>query len=255
VPASIKLQEKYGDDLQVIFVESQAHTRDDYESFAWRSKWIGNNAIWTEERPIPTTGDGLPETALIGVDGKVIMQGNPGAFGKKLEAAVEAEVKKSKAPPAGTSEALKPAWTAFLKGEVAAALAECDKVASDEGKAAHAEFVAIEKRKIARLKWLVDNGYPSDADKLGAELAKSVKGTAELEALVSAQTARLAAPDMAAEREAEKAWSSFVNQIAKKKPFDPANVKKAESLDKKYSGTKAGGRAARLAELAKVKNA
>ncbi len=255
MPTSIKLQEKYGDDVQVIFVESQAHTREDYESFAWRSKWMGNNAIWTDERPIPTVGTGLPETALIGVDGKVIMQGNPGSFGKKFEAAVEAEVKKSKAPPEGTPEALKPAWIAYMKGEVSAALAECDKVGSDEAKAAHEQFLSMAKRQIARVKWLVDNGYPADADKLAGELAKAVKGTPDLETQVAAQVTRLAAPDMAAEKEADKAWANFVKEISKKKPFDPANVKKAESLDKKFPNTNAGRRAAHLAELAKVKNA
>jgi hypothetical protein len=255
VPASIKLQEQYGDAIQVIFVESQAHTREDYESFAWRSKWMGNNAIWTDERPIPTVGDGLPETALIGVDGKVIMQGNPGGFGKKLEAAVEAEVKKSKSPPAGTSDALKPAWTAYLKGDITGALAECDKVGSDEAKAAHEQFLSMAKRQIARVKWLVDNGYLIEAEKMAGDLAKGVKGNADLEKLVADQSARISAPDMATEKEAEKAVANFVKEIAKKKPFDAANVKKAESLDKKYPGTKAGSRAAHFAELSKVKNA
>jgi hypothetical protein len=216
---------------------------------------MGNNAIWTEERPIPTVGNGLPETALIGIDGKVIMQGNPGEFGKKLEAAVEAEVKKAKSPPTGTPDALKPAWTAYLKGDVAGALAECDKVTSDEAKAAHELFVSKTKREIARVKWMVDNGYVSDAEKMAGDLTKAVKGNADLEKLVADQSARIKAPDMAAEKEAEKAVANFVKEIAKKKPFDPANVKKAESLDKKYSGTKAGGRAAHIAELAKVKNA
>jgi hypothetical protein len=255
VPASIKIQEKYGDDVQVIFVESQAHSREDYESFAWRSKWMGNNAMWTDERPIPTVGQGLPETALIGIDGKVIMQGNPGDFGKKLEAAVDAEVKKAKSPPNGTPDALKPAWTAYLKGDVAGALAECDKVASDEAKAAHEQFMSLTKRQIARVKWLIDNGYLSEAENLANELGKSVKGNADLTLLVVGQITRMAAPDMAAEKEAEKAVASFIKDIVKKKPFDPANVKKAESLDKKYSGTKSGARAAHIAELAKVKNA
>jgi len=254
VPASIKLQEQYGDAIQVIFVESQNHDRPDFESFAWRNKWMGNNAMWTDERPIPTVGQGLPETALIGIDGKVIMQGYPGDFGKKFETAVEAEIKKAKSPPAGTPEALKPAWTAFLKGDVTGALAECDKVGSDEAKAAREEFVSKTKRQIARLKWLVDFGYPSEAEKMAADLAKGVKGNADLEKLVADQTTRINAPDMAAEKEAEKAVANFVKEVAKKKPFDPANVKKAESLDKKFPNTKSGGRASHFAELSKFKN-
>jgi hypothetical protein len=249
VPTSVKLQEKYGDDVQVIFVESQGHSREDYESFAWRNKWMGNNAIWTDERPIPTVGQGLPETALIGNDGKVIMQGYPGDFGKKFEAAVEAEIKKSKSPPAGTSDAMKPAWTAYLKGDLAGALAECDKVGTDEAKGAREEFLSKAKRQISRVKWLVDNGYMADAEKMAGDLSKGVKGNADLEKLVADQMTRINSPDMATEKEAEKAIANFVKEIAKKKPFDPANVKKAESLDK------AGGRAAHIAELAKVKNA
>jgi hypothetical protein len=255
VPASIKLQEQYGDAIQVIFVESQSHTREDYESFAWRYKWMGNLAMWTEERPIPTVGTGLPETALIGIDGKVIMQGNPGGFGKKLEAAIAAEIKKSKEAPAGTPDALKKAWSSYLKGDVAAAIAECDKLGTDEAKAARAQFLASAKQRIARTKWLIDNGYVTEAEKLGDELTKGVKGCADLEPLIATQVARLTSTELTNEREAAKAWSSFVDQVAKKKPFDDGNVKRAESLGKKYAGTKNGERAAHLAELAKVKNA
>jgi hypothetical protein len=96
VPAATKLQEEYGDDIQVIFVECQGATREQFEAFAWSMKWMGNNAMWTEERPFATVGGGLPETALIGIYGRIIMQGHPGSYGKKLEAAIEAEIKKSK---------------------------------------------------------------------------------------------------------------------------------------------------------------
>jgi hypothetical protein len=255
VPTSIKLQEQYGDAIQVIFVESQAHTREDYESFAWRMKWMGNNAMWTDERPIPTVGTGLPETALIGIDGRVIMQGNPGGFGKKLEAAIEAELKKSKDAPAGTPEALKKAWGSFVKGDVAAAIAECDKLGTDDAKAARKQFVTVTKQRIARTKWLVENGYISEAEKLSGDLTRGVKGCAELEPLAAAEATRVSATELANEREAAKAWASFVSQNAKKKPFDPAIVQKVEALAKKFAGTKNGERASHLADLAKVKNA
>jgi hypothetical protein len=247
------LQEEYGDDIQVIFVECQGATREQFEAFAWKQKWMGNNAMWTEERPFATVGSGLPETALIGIDGKIIMQGHPGSFGKKLEAAIEAEIKKSKKPPEGTPDALEKAWTMFLKGDVADALAECDKVGTDDATLARAEFVARTKARIARAKWLVDNGYLIEAGKLTDELTKAVKGDADLEPLVAAEAARIGSTELTDEREASKALASFIGQVAKKKPFDANNVKKAESLAKKYSGTKAGARAAHFVELAKVK--
>lgn len=253
MPASTKLQDQYGDALQVIFVECQGATREQYEAFAWKMKWMGNNSMWTEERPIPTVGNGLPETALIGVDGHVIMQGHPGDLGKKLDDAIAAEVKKSHEAPAGTPDALKKAWTTFLKGNVAAALAECDKVGTDEGKAAREEFLSIEKRRIARAKWLTDNGYMLESAKLTEDLAKEVKGCADLEPLATAETARVAAPEKAPERDAAKALASVINQIAKKKPFDPANVQKVEALAKKHPGTKTAERAAHIVDLSKVK--
>jgi hypothetical protein len=254
VPAAIKLQEQYGDAIQVIFVECQGANRDQYESFAWKQKWMGNNAMWTDERPIQTTGSGLPETALIGIDGRIIMQGHPGGFGKKLEAALAAELKKAKEAPEGTPQALEKAWTTFKKGDVAAAIAECDKLGTDEAKAAKEEFIAITKTKIARMKWMIDNGYVIEAEKMGKDLAKDVKGNADLEPLVAAESARLESTELSDEREAAKAWASFVGQVAKKKPFDDGNVKKAESLGKKYASTKSGARAARMAELSKIKH-
>jgi hypothetical protein len=201
VPAALKLAEQYGDALQVVFVECQGATRDQYEAFAWKLKWMGPaNTMWTEERPFPTLGNGLPETALVGVDGTILMQGHPGNFGKKLEETIAAEVKKSKDAPAGTPAALKKAWSTFAKGDVAAALAECDKVGGDDGQAAREEFVARTGRRVARAKWLVDNGYAVEAEKHLEKLAKDVKGDAELEGQVAAELARLNDAGMATER-------------------------------------------------------
>ena len=254
MPAALKLAEEYGDALQVIFVECQGATRDQYEAFVWKQKWMGpSNTMWTEERPFPTVGNGLPETALVGIDGKILMQGYPGNFGKKLEEALAAEIKKAKDAPAGTAAPLKKAWTSFAKGEIAAALAECDKLGTDEAKAAREEFVTRTNARIARAKWLLDNGFVVEAEKHFEKLGKDVKGAAELETSVSAEAARLNDPALAAERDAAKAVSTFFGQIAKKKPFDGPNVQKAESLAEKHAGTKSAERAAHFAALSKVR--
>ena len=158
MPTAVKHQRELGDDIQVIFVECQGADRDTYEAFAWKMKWMGNAAMWTEERPLPTLGSGLPETALIGVDGTVILQGSPGALGKRLNEALDAEIKKSKQAPEGTPAELKKAWTHFLKGEVAAALAECDKLATPAANEAKEQFNSRMKAKVERLKRLIDEG-------------------------------------------------------------------------------------------------
>jgi hypothetical protein len=83
VPTSTKLQEQFGDDVQVIFVECQNTPKDTYEAFAWKMKWMGNGAMWTTERPMATVGNGLPETAVLGIDGAILMptlSGEPAAL-------------------------------------------------------------------------------------------------------------------------------------------------------------------------------
>lgn len=252
MPTALKLQEKYGDDLQVLFVECQGATNDQAEAFVWKMKWMGGPAMWTLERPFATVGNGLPETALVGIDGTILMQGYPGDFGSKLEDAIAAEVKKSKKAPEDVPSDLKKAWASFVKGDVAEALAECDKVGTDEAKAAREEFETRTKRRIARAKWQIDNGYLVEADDLLKDLAKSVKGAADLEAAVQAEVDRAAEPARADEREASKAYSAFVKQVSKKKPFDGANVQKAEGLAKKFAGTKSAERAAHFAKLAEL---
>jgi hypothetical protein len=248
------LAEEYGDALQVIFVECQGATRDQFEAFVWKQKWMGPaNAMWTEERPFQTLGNGLPETALLGIDGKILLQGYPGNFGKKLEEMLAAEIKKSKDAPAGTAAPLKKAWTSFAKGEIAAALAECDKLGTDEAKAAREEFAARTNARVARAKWLIENGFLVEAEKHLDRLAKDVKGAPELESLVNAEVTRMNDPALAAERDAGKAVSALFGQIAKKKPFDAPNVQKAESLAEKHAGTKSAERAARFAALSKVR--
>jgi hypothetical protein len=252
VPASTKLQDKYGDDVQVIFVECQNTPKDEYEAFAWKMKWMGNGAMWTTERPIPTKGNGLPETALIGVDGTVIMQGNPGGFGKKFDEAIAAEIKKSKDAPADAPKELKKAWQLFHKGDLAGAIAECERVAGDAGAKAKKEFLAHTSGEIARAKWMIDNGYLTAAEKQLASLEKNVKSQADLAAKVTEQQGRLAASELAAEREADKAFASFVASVAKAKPFEPNNVKTAQSIAGKYPGTKTAARAERFVALSKI---
>ncbi|MBL8858343.1 MAG: hypothetical protein JNL28_07570 [Planctomycetes bacterium] len=252
MPTSVKLQEKFGDDIQVIFVECQNTSKDVYEAFAWKMRWMGNAAMWTAERPLSTTGTGLPETALIGVDGSVIMQGNPGNFGKKLEEAVNAEVKKAKSAPAGTSKELEHAWKSFLKGDIDDAIAECDKLASDDAKAAREAFVGRVTARLARVKWMTENGYIVAADKEVAALESAVKSNPELSAKVAEKKALLAAADLADEREADKAFTAFISKVAKEKPFDSPTVKKAESLANKHKDTKTAARIERFVALSKV---
>jgi len=252
VPASTKLQDRYGEDVQVIFVECQGTDKDVYEAFAWKMKWMGNRAMWTDERPIAMKGRGLPEAALIGVDGTVLLQGNPGGLGKKFEEAVAAELEKAKSAPEGTPKELEKAWQLFLEDDLAAAFAECDKVGSNDAATAREEFLERTRAWLARVKWQIDNGYVSEAEgQLGA-IEKSVGDHTELAPKIAEQKQRLASADMEREREADKAFNLLVARIAKEKPFEDANVKKVESIASKFAGTKTAARAERFVALSRI---
>jgi len=259
VPASIKLQQEYGDDLQVLFVEVQGANLETAEAFAWRQKWMGTRAMWTTERPLEVPGNGIPKFALLDTEGKLLLEGNPLDMKKKIEAAIGEQVKNAKAAPAGTPDALAKTWARFVKGDVAGALAECDKLGADVALAEPAralkdEMVGRTERKIARGKWLVTNGYVAEASELLTGLAKGVKGSPELESKIEGELARVQTPDktLAAEAEASKALASLQQKMIKDKPFEDANVKALQKLAEKHAGTKAGERAARLAKLASV---
>lgn len=253
MPASIKLQQQYGDDIQVIFVESQQYDAGDaVEAFAWRSKWMGTPAMWTEEPPLQSSGSGLPSCALLDIDGKLLLEGNPLALKKQIETAIAEQVKKAKAGPEDASAEVKKAWAMFAKGDIAGALAQCDKAASDEAKAAKDELLARTRGRIARAQWLIDNGYIAEATKLLAQLEKATKADAVVSGEVAAQTLRLLEPALEKEREAGSALANLTEKMVKDKPFEPGNIKKLENLAEKFAGTKAGERAAHLAQIAKL---
>ena len=59
MPAAIKLQEEFGDALQVLLVESQGTGHEESVGFAMKAKWLGNDAIWTSDYLFSTGSSGL----------------------------------------------------------------------------------------------------------------------------------------------------------------------------------------------------
>ena len=98
-----------------------------------------------------------------------------------------------------------------------------------------------------RLDWLIEAAEFDQADKLAAQLAKGLAGH-ELAAKVTELSAKLAAKEMAPEREAAKALDRVEKKIAKD-GFDAAAVKQLKSIGEKFAQTRAGKRAAHMASL------
>jgi thiol-disulfide isomerase/thioredoxin len=264
VPKSLEMQRELGDDVQIIFAESQGANLAKVEAFALLHKWMGTNAMWTDEHPLEVEGNMLPKFALLGCDGKLLLSGNPIEKEKEIEALVAAEIKKSKEPPAGTPAKLNAAWSAFAKGAVGEGIAGCDKVAAGAGgdaalaenaKSVRALMVERTQAKLARAKWLLDNGYVDDGSTRLAALAKAVKGCKDLDDAITNEMARVLMPDdgFKKEMEAADALSAIEAKMWKDKPFDDNTVKALVKLGEKHKGTKAGERAAYLAGLAAIK--
>lgn len=260
MPASLELQREYGDDLQVVFVESQGADKNTAEAFAWRRKWMDTGAMWTTERPLSVEGNTLPKFALLDVDGKLLLSGNPLAQKKAIEEAIAAQVENARRAPEGTPAKLAKAWTSFAKGKIGEAIAATDKLAEepDLTEAAHAlraEMAARTQARLNRAGWMIEHGYIQEAEELLTTLQKSVKGCADFDAGIAEALQRVNPSDkslaegMSAELAASKDFASLLKKF-REKPFDDGSVKALKKFVEKHDGTKAAGRASHLLELA-----
>ena len=186
------MQSEYGDAVQVILVESQGASAEDAAAFALKHKWLGNQAIWTTERPFSTGGNGLPSYALISPSGEVVLTGNTASDHSKIQKAVEEMLKKGSSAPAGTADSVAKLYRELDKGNLAKVVAEAQKVAAKaagkepdvESAAKSVETAAGAKfdREVARVTWLAGNSRLLQAQEAHAALSKGVKGHPDFEA-------------------------------------------------------------------------
>ena len=181
------------------------------------------------------------------------MQGSPGDFGKKFDEAVEAEIKKAKDAPAGTPKELKKAWQLFNKGDVAGALAECDKVGGDEALKAKDDFVARTTARIARAKWLIDDGYITSAEKLLEALEKGVKTDAELGPKIAEQKNAARIDRARAGAGSRQGLRELRGRRRQEEALRRGQREEGSAIATKHKGTKAAERAERFVALSKVK--
>ncbi len=253
MPASIKLQREYGEDLAVIFVESQGASQEDAERFILRQRWFGTPAMWTSERPVSVAGSGLPKHALLSADGRVIAEGRH--IGKKTKLLIDEEIAKGKGAPAGTPKKLKKAWSNFGKGKVAKAIAEAEKVGAkpelaEDAEEAIREFTRRTESRLDRAAWLLENGYALRAEDAVEDLLKELKGAGELYERALQLEARFEEESVEAELEADKVIGKALARLYEDGREEKLFVK-LEKLAEKYAGTKAAERARHAATLRK----
>lgn len=253
MPASIKLQREYGDDLAVVFVESQGTSPEEVERFVLRQRWFGTPAMWTSERPFSLSGNGLPKFGLLSADGRLIAEGQH--VDKKTRALIDEEIDRGGQAPEGTPKKLAKVWSTFAKGKLAKAFEEAGKLRDEPELAEDAEQTIREltrriERRLDRVSWLLDHGYAVRAEELAGELLDALKGAGELYDRASELKARFGEDDVKLELDAGKSIDRALEKLYED-GRDERLFQKLEQLAEKHEGTKAAERARHAATLRK----
>jgi hypothetical protein len=257
VPHAYKLQKEHGKSFVALLVESQGTSKkEDMVGFVMQNftKYANDDVFITYgENPFPSGIDGLPQCALIGVDGRVLMIGHNGDLGGKLDDAIEAELKKVQTGWGKSPEAKKARSLMYGKGKLADAakvLADAEGKVKEDAKADFEEAKAeLEARYTAlkgSIKQLTEDGRFVAANAAALNLQKSVKGKAEWETEVAGIVGDFAKPEVDKELKLDKAVAGIIKAIGDKRPTDD-HEKKFKDLAKKNEGTKVGARASELA--------
>lgn len=213
VPAVLRLQETFGEDLGVLFVEAQGSGRDASMSFATAQRWLGGRAMWTSEAPFDPPSRALPACVLLGRDGRVLLAGNPLTLHKEIERQVAEQVKSASEPPPGTHAELTPAWNEYTRSRFTSALSAVsaaraarpdDAAFAAEADATTEAFKSGIEARFRRVDQLLDAALSDEAAEWLDVLAKGVRGTPMFETRAAAARARLEDPARAAEREAAR---------------------------------------------------
>jgi thiol-disulfide isomerase/thioredoxin len=257
VPASVKLQQTFGDDLQVVFVESQDATPDGMEGFCLSRGWFGTRAMWTCEQPFDSGARMLPYFVLVGNDGRVLLKGHPLEQGKEIERQIAEQIKMRKCAPADAPANVQAAWCEFNAGKIAKAFAslrslEHETALTDGNRAALERtgkaFRARIANELCRVGWMIDNGYFEDAAVRLDDLATGAKGEDEIHARCTDLARELDSPRWKAERDAGKALARLLPAFYKS-GGDAATTSELARFAEQYKGTKAALRAEHLAKL------
>jgi len=254
---AMKMQEELGDDIQILLVESQGHTLDDAEKLAYQKKWINDRSVWTTEHPFDTGAKGIPNYALLGNDGTILAMGNPGSDHSKITEMINEQIKLAKKGAKGVGPTSAKANAEFEKGNWAAALKVLDGAPEAEKAEADKLRHSLETRakaKVARLDWYIDAAEYELADKFLPAVQKGMAGNEKLEASVKAAADKLAAKELAQEREASKAFAKVQKMVLDGKGLDDVAVKQLTAVTTKYPNTRAAKKASHLIDLSKLKD-
>lgn len=253
MPTTLRLQEEYGDQLQVVLVESQNTPHDQMLRTALERRWLDERAIWTTERVVQTSVSGIPKFVLLDAAGRRVLEGNTNAMTSKLHDAVEEQVELARrARRKPRYEALPKVHAAIDDLDYRAALRGLERAEADEDPGAadaRARLEAAVERDLTRAVWLLDSGFPDEGVAWVEHLADELAGAAAWVDDLAALSARLEERELKAEVAAQKRLERLRDQLLQKGP-DGGVAHKLEKVAEEQAGRGVGARARMLAALA-----
>lgn len=247
---AVKLHRKFADDgLVVILTHVKAGSTfgsgaEGKDLGAWSMKRYPGWDVRICERinaPWDWFDKGMPPLfAVIGCDGKLVLAGSTQRDAKRMDEAVRATVKRAKRGW-GSKEESAVRGLLHGKGDLAAARA---KATTD---ALRQEVTRVYARRLATIRWFLEDGQWLRAKRDADLLAKGVKGVGEWEAQVADLQSRFASEAGKRELALDARLHKLLKPFAKKAPRKGAD-KALRRLAEQNDGTKVGARAGRLAE-------
>lgn len=246
MPAAVKLQQEFGDRLQVVFVEAQGTGFEKSVGFALKAGWLGNNAIWTSQSPFTTGSGGLPSFALLDATGKVVLKG----ISTRMHSQIVEEIERMVGQPnyGDMPKSVQKVYKELNKGKIASAYSIAEKVIAKPGskdasivlEAAEASLAVVQTRfddAIASINWLSDNGYPQRALDAAKSLVKGVDKNDSMKSSVKSLVELLEGDDFKEQLKFDKKLTKLEMTMYANKEGDPRSIKALEELKNEVSGT------------------
>lgn len=259
MPAAIRLQEEYGDKIQVLLVECQNSSDKEIVKKQLMYKWLGGNAAWTKERPFRVDSPGLPYFALLDADGRVVMTGLTNSMHTQIKESIAEMVKNAKKAPADLPKPVGKAVVDIRKGEYVKANAVLAKLIEKPGgsdpaalqaaaQTAQTQLLAAAEGELKRAQWMAKNGYPVAAMDLHKSLAKRAKGLPGLQEQLKELGDMLTSADMKDEVSAAKELNKLESKFYE--DYKGKYRKKFLKIAEKYGSTAVAARATWWAQFA-----
>ena len=254
------MQNELGDQIQVLFIESQRSSDEAIAEKQLQLKWLGGRAMWTSEAPFNTGSRGLPSFALLDPDGKVVLKGSSNAMHNQIVESIDEMLKASNKAPDDMPKPVAKAMVDIRKGEYVKANAVLAKLAAKPtgpdpasmktaAEGAQAQLMTRVEGEIKRVQWMMENGYPLAAEDHFKGLSKRSKGLVGIQEGMKELGAKLTSADFKPELDAAKALNKLEQKFFA--DYKGSYKKKFEKLVEKFRDTKVATRAAYWSEFAK----